>query len=47
MFSVEKDGFPVGEEWFSRSMRTPSGIFWRCKIDEILTIISFYAWFSV
>ena len=30
--------FPVGEEWFSRSMRIPSGIFWRCKFDEILTI---------
>ena len=41
MFTVEKNGFPVGEEWFSRSMRIPSGIFWRCKIDEILTIISF------
>ena len=31
--------FPVGEEWFSRFMRIPSGIFWRCKIDEILTVI--------
>ena len=39
--------FPVGEEWFSRFMRIPSGIFWRCKIDEILTIMSFYPWFSV
>ena len=39
--------FPVEEEWFSRSMRIPSGIFWRCKIDEVLTIISFFAWFSV
>ena len=30
MFSVKKDVFllfPVGEEWFSRSMRIPSGIF--------------------
>ena len=27
-------------------MRIPSGIFWRCKIDEILTM-SFYTWFSV
>ena len=31
--------FPVGEEWFSRFMRIPLGIFWRCKIDEILTVI--------
>ena len=30
--------FPVGEEWFSRPMSIPSGIFWRCKIDEILTM---------
>ena len=37
--------FSVGEEWFSRLTRIPSGIFWRCKIDEIL--ISFYLWFSV
>ena len=37
--------FPVGEQWFSRFMRIPSGIFWRCKIDEIL--MSFYTWFSV
>ena len=37
--------FLVGEEWFSRLTRIPSGIFWRCKIDEIL--ISFYLWFSV
>ena len=37
---------PVGEEWFSRFMRIPSGIFWRSKIDEILTM-SFYTWFSV
>ena len=35
--------FSVGEEWFSRLTRIPSGIFWRCKIDEIL--ISFYLWF--
>ena len=43
MFSVEKDGFllfPVGEEWFSRFMRIP-WVFWRCKIDKILTIIFF------
>ena len=39
--------FPAGEEWFSRFMRIPSGIFWRSKIDEILTILSFYPWFSV
>ena len=39
--------FPVGEEWFLRFMRIPSGIFWRCKIDEVLTIMSFYPWFSV
>ena len=42
--------FPVGEKWFhqgSRFMRIPSGIFWRCKIDEILTIMSFYRLFSV
>ena len=31
--------FPLGEQWFSRFMRIPSGIFWRCKIDEILTVI--------
>ena len=38
--------FPGGEEWFSRFMRIPSGIFWRCEIHEILTM-SFYTWFSV
>ena len=38
--------FSVGEEWFPRFMRIPSSIFWRCKIDEILTM-SFYPWFSV
>ena len=37
--------FPVGEEWFSRFMRIPSGYFWRSKIDEILTM-SIYTWFS-
>ena len=37
--------FSVGEEWFSRLTRIRSGIFWRCKIDEIL--ISFYPSFSV
>ena len=37
--------FPVGEEWFSRLMRILSGLFWRCKINEI--IMSFYPWFSV
>ena len=49
MFPVDKDVFlllPVGEEWFSRFMRIPSGIFWCCKIDEILTM-SFYTWFFV
>ena len=48
-FRLRKMGFllfPVEEEWFSRFMRIPSGIFWRCKIEEILTIISFYSWFS-
>ena len=48
-FRLRKMGFllfPVGEEWFSRFLRIPSGIFWRCKIDEILTM-SFYTWFSV
>ena len=48
-FSVEKDvflRFPVGEEWFSRLRRIPSGIFWGCKIAEILTL-SFYPWLSV
>ena len=29
--------FSVGEEWFSRLTRIPSGIFWRCKIDELLS----------
>ena len=38
--------FSVGEEWFSRLMPIPSGIFWRCKIDEMLTY-SFYPWFYV
>ena len=38
--------FSVGEEWFSRLMPIPLGIFWRCKIDEILTY-SFYPWFYV
>ena len=37
--------FPVGEEWFSR--RIPLGIFWGCKIDEILTLLSFFPWLSV
>ena len=48
VFRRERMGFSlfsVGEEWFSRLTRIPSGIFWRCKIDEIL--ISFYPWFSV
>ena len=48
-FRFRKMGFlllPVGDEWFSRFMRIPSGIFWRCKIGEILTK-SFYTWFSV
>ena len=41
-FRLRKMGFllfPVEEEWFSRYMRIHSGIFWRCKIDEILTVI--------
>ena len=48
-FPLRKMGFllfSVGEEWFSRLMPIPSGIFWRCKIDEILTY-SFYPWFYV
>ena len=48
VFRWERMGFllfSVGEEWFSRLTRIPSGIFWRCKIDEIL--ISFYPLFSV
>ena len=48
IFCWERMGFllfSVGEEWFSRLTRIPSGIFWRCKIDEIS--ISFYPWFSV
>ena len=39
-FPLRKMGFllfSIGEEWFSRLMTIPSGIFWRCKIDEILT----------
>ena len=28
-------------------MRIPSGIFWGCKIDEILTLLSFCPWLSV
>ena len=32
LFSVEKDGFPVGEELFSRSMRIPSGVFGAVKL---------------
>ena len=48
-FSVGKDGFvllfPVGENGvLSVYLRD---FFWRCKIDEILTIFSFYPWFSV
>ena len=38
--------FPVGEEWLPRFMPILSGIFWRCEIDELLTI-SFYTWFSI
>ena len=38
--------FPIVAEWFSRLTRIPPGIFWRCKIDEILTM-SFYPWLSV
>ena len=47
-FSLRKICFlllSVGEEWFSRLMPPPSGIFRRCKIDEIS--MSFYPWFSV
>ena len=48
-FSIEKDGFFDGfswEEWFSSLVRIPSGIFWRFKNDEILTM-SFYPLFAV
>ena len=47
-FSLSKMGFllfSVGEEWFSRFMRIPLGIFRRCKIDAIS--MSCYPWFSV
>ena len=43
-FRLRKMGFllfPVEENWFWSLMRIPSGIFWRCKIDEVLTIMSF------
>ena len=47
-FSAEKEWvfccFQLGKNGF-RGLRVPSGIFWRCKIDEIL--ISFYPSFSV
>ena len=39
-FSVEEGRFFAvfsWEEWFSRLVPIASGIFWRCKIDEILT----------
>ena len=39
--------FLVMEKWFSSLNRMLSGIFWRCKIDEILTIMSFFSWFSL
>ena len=41
--SFEKSAFlfPVGETWFSSLMCIPSGIFRHCKIDNILTILSF------
>ena len=49
-FSVEEDGFfccfQLGKIGFWRLMPIPSGIFRRCKIDEILTY-SFYPWFYV
>ena len=41
--------FSVGEEWVSRLMRIPSGIFWRCKSDEILFLVLrmiLLIWFS-
>ena len=34
-------------KWFSSLIRIPSGIFWRCKIDENWTILSFWPWLSV
>ena len=49
-FTVEKDGFSVVSSWRRIVFEIygyPFGIFWRCKIDEILTIMSFYPWLSV
>ena len=46
-FTVEKDGFSVGSSWRRIVFEIygyPFGFFWRCKIDEILTIMSFYPW---
>ena len=48
-FTVEKDGFSVVSSWriiVFEIYGYPFGIFWR-KIDEILTIMSFYTWLSV
>ena len=39
-------GFQLGKNGF-QNYGYPFGYFWRCKIDEILTIMSFYPWFSV
>ena len=50
MFSVEEDGFFAFSSWGRMVFEIyayPFGYFWRCKIDEILTIMSFYTWFSV
>ena len=40
----QKNGFrfQLGKKWFSNLMRIPSGIFRHCKIDEFLTIVSFW-----
>ena len=48
-FSVKKDGFFAVSCWGRMVLQIyayPFGYFWRCKIDEILTIISFYPWCS-
>ena len=49
-FTVEKDEVSVVSSWRRIVFEIygyPFGIFWRCKIDEILTIMSFYPWLSV
>ena len=49
-FSVEKDGFFAVSSWGKlvfESNAYPFGYFRPCKIDEVLTKMSFYPWFSV